>query len=95
MEFKGTEGKWYISGDKYPSIETKEEGKLITHPTIATVTSTFRNYEEYTANAKIIACAPEMWKLLGDIQGALTMQADPNLNALIDEIYQLRLKATE
>ena len=59
MEFKGTKGEWYAQGEEYPAIESRERGVVITHPTIANVVSIFRSKEEYTANAKLIACAPD------------------------------------
>jgi len=65
-KFKGTKGKWYVLGDKYPSIQSRNTDPTIvqTHPSIAAVNSTFIPEQEYTANAKLIASAPEMLELL-------------------------------
>lgn len=64
--FKGTEGEWFVYGDKYPRIESKntDERIIVTFPTIAVVTSTFINKEEYTANAKLIASAKKLLKIV-------------------------------
>ena len=57
-EFKFTKGKWYVSGgDKYATIQSRnmDEKIVVTHPTIATVNSTFIDIEEFRANALLIA----------------------------------------
>lgn len=61
-EFKGTKGEWFVSGEKWPVIESKntDPSIIVTYPTIATINSTFREFDEYTANAKLIAAAPEL-----------------------------------
>lgn len=62
VEHKYTQGDWFILGDEYPSIETKNLDKrtTTTYPTIATVNSILRNKEEYKANARLITQAPKM-----------------------------------
>jgi hypothetical protein len=60
---KFTKGDWHVSGDVYPVIESKSD-RVETLPTIATINSTFRNKEEYTANAKLISAAPDMYSAL-------------------------------
>lgn len=97
MEFKGTKVfPKYEGGDNTSIDMIFESGAVISIDRRDRYSDKLvMSREEMEANAKLIAYSFEMWELLGDIQGALTMQADPNLNALIDEIYLLRLKATE
>jgi hypothetical protein len=57
-----TQGKWYVKGIIYPTIESRNEDskKVITYPTIATVNHSFIAEQEYRANAKLIASAPAL-----------------------------------
>jgi len=61
-KLKITKGEWFISGDKYPTIQSKNtnENIVVTYPTIATINSTFIDEIEYKANAKLIAASPKM-----------------------------------
>ena len=68
MNFKGTKGKWYYSGEKYFTIESKHEGQeIMISPTIATVNTAFFDITESEANAKLIAAAPELLEALQSI----------------------------
>ena len=58
-----TKGEWFVSGDLYPVIESKSD-RVETVPTIAIINSTFRGKDEYTANAKLISAAPDMYSAL-------------------------------
>ncbi len=67
---KFTKGQWYVSGgDKYATIESRnmDEKIVVTYPTIATVNSTFINFEEFRANALLISKAPEMLEMLKEL----------------------------
>lgn len=92
MEFKGTKGEWTVRGN-FKALEVfSSYGTLCAIARQSSIDSNVDSQAE--ANAKLIACAPEMLAILGDIQGALIMQADPNFKKLINEINELREKAT-
>lgn len=97
MEFKGTHGEWYVSGIKYPCIESKSKN-IETIPTIATVNSTFRTVEESRYNALLMSKAPEMLEMLDKIQALFNshlMPTEEDLNRYAVEINQLISQATE
>lgn len=89
MEFKGTKGKWKLSGKtkSYPiseivsSVETDLE--------IAYVLPKVSGTRE--ANAKLIASAPEMLEMLKDI---LSGMKNENYEVCQTEIQELIKKAT-
>lgn len=91
MEFAGTNGKWYVDGVKWFTIQSKQDKKercLITYPTIATVNSYTGSEIESKANALLISKAPEMLEMLQSIvaYGGI---------ANWDKIKQLIKEATE
>lgn len=62
-EFKGTKGKWIVDTE-HPSIySTSEEGNIICDAPVEWELS----MEKWGANAKLIACAPEMLEMLKEI----------------------------
>lgn len=93
-EFKGTKGKWeFVHTNQHPT-EEKEWHSVVQMPKIAiSITNTkLLSKEESKANAKIIACAPEMLEMLEDI---LTALRGENFIVTASEIEQLIKKATE
>ena len=96
---KITKGKWTVSGDKYPTIQSNntDDKKIITYPTIATVNSTFINEEEYKANAKLIASAPILYEALKTISEKLNETAvkDNNFDNQLRSICINALKSAE
>lgn len=84
-EFKGTKGKWrtYNSDDDSITIVKEDESQAIAFlPEL---------FIESEANAKLIACAPEMLDLLSSIEN--DEKQVPKF--LWDKIQQLIKKATE
>lgn len=86
--FKGTKGKWYVSGDEYLRIESKNEGesKVETYPTIAVINTETNHHERGKANAVLIAHAPEMLEMLIKLNAAIDVynnnMSDSNLKAI-------------
>jgi len=92
-EFKGTTGKWeFVHTNQHPT-EEKEWHSVVQMPKIAiSITNTkFLSKEESKANAKLIACAPEMLEMLKDILETIRECETPRLY----EIEELIKKATE
>lgn len=88
--FKGSKGKWqFVRYEKTFTIETFG----ITNWTIL---QTITNEPQDEANAKLIACAPEMLEMLDELIYAFDKE---NLNGYqeerIEEAKQLIKKATE
>ena len=85
MEFKGTKGEWEIYGisDDLIEIYSVENQKPIfdIHP--------HTKKSESNANAKLIACAPEMLEVLQDMLDASYLPEHVN-----DQIKATILKAT-
>lgn len=78
-----TEGEWFIQGDKYPTIQSRHNGDGIkTLPTIATVNSTFIEYEEYRANSKLMTDAGNTAQKCGLLPSKLLAQRDEMMNAI-------------
>lgn len=65
-ELDYTKGEWFVFGEKYFMIESKNNHprSTVTHPTIATVNTGFIDFKVAEANAKLIAAAPKMFELL-------------------------------
>jgi hypothetical protein len=86
MEFKGTKGEWLIlkqhSSHKINEIATNENLSICAINT---------NLEQSEANAKLIACAPEMLEMLKDILDTIRECETPRLY----QIEELIKKATE
>jgi hypothetical protein len=85
MEFKGTKGRWYVSGgDKYATIQSEniDEKIVVTYPTIATVNSTFIDIEEFRANALLIAEAGNIRQQIPFSLTELKRQRDEMLEML-------------
>jgi len=81
MEFKGTEGKWYVS-EAYQTI-TDEKGFGIAQE------HGIKNSLNWEANALLISKAPEMLEMLRACQKVVTNKV------IYDEIEQLIKDATE
>ncbi len=96
MEAKITKGEWYVSGDKYPTIQSKNTNKniVVTYPTIATVNSTFISEEVYKANAKLIAAAPDLLTCLEKLLYATdSFDVDLFYPELSKAYYEIRTNA--
>jgi hypothetical protein len=94
-EFKGTKGKWYVSGgDKYATIQSTgmDEKIAVTHPTIATINSTFLDIEEFRANALLISKAPEMLEMLAKISKGFN---DDEKHLIVSKARQLIKQSTD
>jgi hypothetical protein len=95
-KFKGTKGKWFVSGgDKYATIQSSnmDEKIVVTHPTIATINSTFIDIEEFRANALLISKSKEMLKELENIVDCWDKNVFQELD--IDAIRQLIKQSTD
>jgi hypothetical protein len=91
-----TKGKWYVSGgDKYATIQSKniDEKIVVTYPTIATVNSTFIDVEEFRANAKLIADAPNLLSVLNQIINNPTPYNERELQSWYETARNLALDA--
>ena len=93
-DFKGSGGDWFLSGDKYPMIESKNTNVkiLVTHPTIATINSTFISEEEYKANARLIASSKKLLKKVMEYRDRLEDEVckNPDINSEdLDDINKL------
>ena len=77
---KHTQGDWYINGDKWATIQSKntDEKIVVTYPSIAAINSTFITYEEFRANANLIAAAPKMLEALLKLQDVIERAASQN-----------------
>lgn len=105
-EFKGTKGEWKV---KYNEIRTNEHGmmfSIVNSPTIANnvvccVYSKSNTEKEVIANAKLIACDPEMLELLIKINTHIDEARGVNYmmelmgRKFYTEVEQLIKKATE
>lgn len=81
-EFKFTKGEWGVYGDRYcRSIENENAESIC-----AINTQSFSD-EEFLANAKLIACAPEMLKMLEKISSTLKKGNSVNIES-IDELIK-------
>jgi len=95
-EFKGTKGKWVVekqsknSSFYYINNDNLEIGE------IATCYSVMENgYNQSFANAKLIACAPEMLEMLKNVKEYLENITGKHLSKpLANEIEQLIKKVT-
>ena len=99
-----TKGQWYVSGgDKYATIQSRnmDEKIVVTYPTIATVNSTFIDFEEFRANAKLIASAPELLKacqsLINDFETDYMLDGEivDNPSNLLIVNYQIAKEAVK
>jgi len=97
-EFKGTKGKWYLQEytDAYTNIIRV---KTDTHDGIYLGSSSQNPNPEYRANAKLIACAPEMLEMLNKINDFIDKNRYKNymvelLRREVSGIEQLIKKAT-
>jgi hypothetical protein len=83
-KFKGTKGQWYVNGDKYATIESRntDEKIVVIYPTIATVNSTFIDIEEFRANALLIAEAGNIRQQIPFSLTELKRQRDEMLEML-------------
>lgn len=93
-DFKGTGGDWFLSGDKYPMIESKNtcDKIIVTHPTIATINSTFISEEEYKANSRLMASSKKLLEKVMEYRDKLEDEAskNPNINSEdLDDIKKL------
>ena len=97
MKFRGTKGQWYVSGDKYATIESRnmDEKIVVTYPTIATINSTFINFEEFRANALLISKSPEMLEMLQKCKEYFLLKTDAKSEERADAIAQLIEEATK
>ena len=85
-EFKGTKGKWELQKDN--SILSQEFEKKL----IAQICSANNNEVEKIANAKLIACAPEMFEMLERAEHwCACVNKDANI---VKDLQQLIKKAT-
>lgn len=91
-EFKGTKGEWKYEGGDNNSIDI-----ILPDDTTISIDRQSRYNGEYVlgregmeANAKLIACAPEMLEMLIKLNGFCTMGKDDRI-----ELEQLIKKATE
>jgi len=94
MEFKGTKGKW-ISKGKDVVIETERSGDSLICECISKRFNKYPNTEEQAeANAKLIACAPEMLEILQMFEANLRHGYVIDKNRL-NQIQSLIKKAVE
>ena len=71
MEFKGTKGKWEVE-DNGKSVYSKDRNKNIAFDgQICRLHTGLNTYDNNEANAKLIACAPEMLEMVKEINEAL------------------------
>jgi len=86
-EFKGTKREWEARGNFVYNINKTHE--------IASIITYNNNQEEKEANAKLIACAPEMLDMLKNVKEYLENITGKHLSKpLANEIEQLIKKAT-
>lgn len=64
MEFKGTKGEWLADALIDDGIMLRDENCTRDIATIWRYEDSFLEKQEMQANAKLIACAPEMLKML-------------------------------
>lgn len=96
-EFKGTKGKWIISGIGYANPENRNTGvHYVTNGDEFGMIDiwfgdlhTSKTKEEALANAKLIGCAPEMLKML------IMLKDNHDLDLDHDNVERLIKKATE
>ena len=75
-EFKGTKGKWKILKNEFYSEIRIEESML-------SICAINKKAKEHLANAKLIACAPEMLEMLIDIKDYLGSDKRQEVEQLI------------
>lgn len=86
LEFKGTKGNWSVRGSEYPIIQSKSdesESCIRVYQDIAVVNSVFRKKEEYTANANLIAAAPELLTFIQKYYRFLNLEDQDKAEELI------------
>jgi hypothetical protein len=94
-KFRGTKGKWYVSGgDKYATIESRDmdEKIAVTHPTIATINSTFLDIEEFKANALLISKSRELLEMVFKISKGFN---DDEKHLIVSKARELIKQSTE
>jgi len=87
-KFKGTKGEWkFIRNKNNFEIETFGISNWI-------IAKTITNAGQDEANAKLIACAPEMLEMLLTVRNVISNGEANDKHEIVSELYELIKKAT-
>ena len=91
-EFKGTKGEWKSKGYNVYSDNDKNVEFIHGNVICYAPEHLYRSMDNWQANAKLIACAPEMLEMLKELKNRFEHFVD---EVSVLEIEQLIKKATE
>jgi len=86
-EFKGTKGNWIINETGYQILNENKDP-------LCDVWNFNKPTEEYNANAKLIACAPELLEMLKNLLSMYINTDKPSIRITL-EAQELIKKATQ
>lgn len=89
MKAQHTPGPWHIS-----NLETAEQVFYLKNESMSSIGSVWNVAGHGEANARLIACAPEMLDMLQTIMPKLSQLQDESAFKLPDKVEQLIAKAT-
>jgi len=92
-EFKGTKGSWYVDHEESGKNEFDVKYTPISSDRIKTIIDVYGDDEQSEANAKLIACAPEMLEILLRCSEWI-INCNENIQ-IVKDIDSLIKKATE
>jgi hypothetical protein len=92
-----TKGEWYVKGDRYPTIESRNTNPkiVVTYPTVAVVNSTFIDHKEVKANASLLAASKDLLEALEEVTADLFYQIEATHGAKAASNYPSIIKAKQ
>jgi hypothetical protein len=101
MEFKGTNGTWYIDQDESHEMKNGVWCTVISTPQTIGLADVYGDEEEAKANAQLIATAPKLLEALQRVEDYLTALYESNetapfpLRSELDNVREVINQATK